>query len=75
MSSAIQNLVWGRHFRGLEGAEIDAMGAGGHPGCGNRSMTPHQPPRWQLGGEELREIRSRNSGRNGKGFSFEVLAS
>ena len=75
MSSPIQNLVWGRHFRGLEGAEIDAMGAGGHPGCGNRSMTPHQPPRWQLGGEELREIRSRNSGRNVKGFSFEVLAS
>ena len=68
-------LVWGRHFRGPERAEIDAMGAGGHPRCGKGSTTPHQPPRLQLGGEELREIRSRNMGRNRKGVSFEVLAS
>ena len=47
-------LVWRTALPGLEGAEIDAMGAGGHPGCGNTFMTPHQPPRWQLGFEELR---------------------
>ena len=37
-------LVWGRHFRGLERAEIDAMGAEGTPGVGTDPRRPISRP-------------------------------